>query len=173
MLTAKQMQDIIEHSQKIYNELCERYNLIAYPLAIQFTLRGTTAGRAFNNSSTNERRITYNPYIAATNYQEFVYDTIPHEVAHIIQVDIDPRSQSHGELWKSIMRGMGLEANRCHSMDASNVKHNKVKRFVYSCDLGCIYNISAKRHNKIQNGAVYTCKHYHVIEYTGKFILPE
>jgi predicted SprT family Zn-dependent metalloprotease len=56
--------------------------------------------------------------------EETTVETIPHELVHQVSWDIHQHG-GHGQQWKNIMRTIGKEPTRCHSM--INTKHEARK----------------------------------------------
>lgn len=118
-----------------------------------FNLSGTVAGYAYFHKN----HIKINPELFVRNKAKFLYDTIPHELAHLVAYNVY-RDNGHGSGWQRVMINLGCEPNRCHSYDVSAVKRNyTVRRFVYSC--GCReHYITAQKHNKLQkNSRQFIC----------------
>lgn len=95
------------------------------------------------------------------NTDEFIKQTVAHEVAHIIAwlnygIDIQP----HGKEWRNIMLGFGLYPHRTHKYDMSTAKVRRQRRYEHVCT-GCgkVLMISATRHNRMKRGTKYrhTC----------------
>ena len=128
---------------------------------VDYLLKGSDAGRAdsYNNS------ITLNGVLFKENFDEYMSDTIPHEVAHIV---CDKRHglirttqggiSSHGKEWKAIMVAFGCEPSRCHTLDTTRVKR-KMRKFSYFCPdcLACM-PMSAVCHNRATKGREYIHK---------------
>jgi SprT protein len=81
--------------------------------------------------------------------------TIPHEVAHIFQRAVSPYERSHGPIWQSLMRKIGLQPIRCHSYDTT--VSARYESFTYICTCRK-HHISKIVHNKILKGKQYKCK---------------
>lgn len=103
-------------------------------------------------------RVFLNWILVKENEQRYIDITIPHEVCHIFQTHLYPRSSSHGIEWKTLMRMMGLRPERCHNMDVSNARRDKNKKeYTYICN--CQKHVMSQiKHNRIQKGAKYVCK---------------
>ena len=124
--------------------------------AIDFTIKGTTAGRAFWMSN----EIKFNNELMVQNEKAFFARTIPHEVAHIVaqhRAGLHAKKVGHGQLWRDTMRDLGVsDISRCHNYDVSSVKTGK-RIYKFSC--GCtIHNVGGKTNNRINAGAQYSCK---------------
>jgi len=120
---------------------------------VRFDKRGTTAGTAHYEML----ELNFNARLLIDNWDEFMNQTIPHEVAHLLKNHIHGRGKgsflaSHGVAWKRVMRGLGVEPDRCHAMDVSKVQMPKAKH-IYTCDK-CQKElvISSVRHNKMVRG---------------------
>lgn len=80
------------------------------------TQQKRTAGTAMSSWGGMPVCIKLSLQILSLNGQEFCDRTPGHEAAHLIQAYIDGRSDGHGYRWKQVMRLIGQEASRCHSM---------------------------------------------------------
>lgn len=119
--------------------------------APDFSLRGTCAGRA------NDRILRYNLDIAVNNIEAFLDDTVPHEIAHVLQRRHYPYSKPHGPEWKKfciLLTGKMLP--RCHTFDCEKARNVRRAKYVCGC-AGKIYNLSTIRINRIKKGTKYTC----------------
>lgn len=77
-----------------------------------YNIRGTKAGTA----NFNHWVLDFNPKYLSAYRDEFIVDTVSHEVAHLVTVkrhgtDIFP----HGRQWQSIMRAFGLPPKITHN----------------------------------------------------------
>ncbi|TXR38848.1 SprT family zinc-dependent metalloprotease [Ectopseudomonas mendocina] len=121
---------------------------------ISFKLRGQKAGVAH----LTENKLRFNLQLHRANQEDFLRQTVPHEVAHMVAHQLfGPRIQPHGEEWQLIMRGVyELPPHRCHSYE---VERRKVNRFIYRCS--CVdgeFPFSAQRHALVAKGRRYYCR---------------
>ena len=134
------------------------YNKSFSAIPIMFDLRGKCAGMYQRKG--HERRIRFNPWLFAKNYQHSNEQTIPHEVAHYITDCVwrFRRVKPHGKEWQSVMQAFGVEPKVTGSFDLTGIPIKQYQRFSYSC--GCkIHRISLIRHRRVQSGhAEYRCK---------------
>jgi len=129
---------------------------------IRFDKRGQVAGTA--NGSKWE--LNFNMVLCEENTKHFIAQTVPHEVAHLLDHQVydshAPRYDrmgrrmkraSHGVNWKRCMKVLGVPAIRCHDYDVTNAKVRKSKTFKYECS-GCrtVLELGAVRHKKQQSG---------------------
>lgn len=106
---------------------------------ISYALTGTTAGMAYYRHNL----LKFNAKLLVENEQEFIENTVPHELAHLATELIYPeahkRSTStgkrnpHGHQWQSIMHTLGVEAKRCHSYDTSGTVRRKSTSVEVEC----------------------------------------
>ena len=71
----------------------------------------TTAGRSFYEL----RKIDLSSGLFAEHVDDFVQDTIPHEVCHQAAWDLWEH-HGHGEPWRRVMLALGIQPARCHSL---------------------------------------------------------
>ncbi len=147
---------IIEESNIWYSIACDYFKIVnPLPLIIDFSLTGSVAGCAIGT-----HRLEYNPTLAQENESDFISKTIPHEIAHLIDVKVygivksGKKIKHHGDGWKSVMRVFGLTPTRCHSYNIQNVGRRK---YIYNCPCGNSFPVGLNLHKRIQNK---TATHY-------------
>ena len=154
---------VINKIQWCIDTLADHYGTrLDFP-AVTFKTKGTTAGWA----NYSEWKVDFNPLFLEAYQDEFINQTVPHEIAHLMDYVLHPenfygrRKRSvHGPTWKSIMVVLGAEPRRCHSYDSSIIaKRRSKKTFPYQCEK-CHMNfeLAIRRHNKSQKGAIYRHK---------------
>ena len=130
---------------------------------IVFDLKSiNTAGQAcckLNYFGETEYKIRLHPK-ALEHYGINYYNTIIHEVAHILVYINYPNSKPHGKEFKRIFTLLGGNGKRTHnySLDSiMNKKRTSIKReFTYKCSCREI-KLTKIRHNKVKRGVKYTC----------------
>lgn len=122
--------------------------------SVRFDLRGRVAGQALCISNV----IRLNEILMNENREDFIAQTIPHEVAHIIAHQLyGSRIKAHGVEWQGIMRRLGLKPTRCHNYDTTSVAR-QTRKFSYFCACQEI-KVGPKIHANIQNGRKqYKCR---------------
>ncbi|SDF06599.1 SprT family zinc-dependent metalloprotease [Phytopseudomonas seleniipraecipitans] len=132
---------------------------------VSFKLRGQKAGVAH----LTENKLRFNPQLYRDNQEDFLRQTVPHEVAHLVAHQLFGLSiQPHGEEWQLIMRGVyELPPHRCHSYE---VKRRQVSRFIYRCQ--CPqgeFPFSAQRHALVVKGRRYFCRRCKItLQFSGE-----
>lgn len=121
---------------------------------VSFRLRGQKAGVAH----LDENLLRFNPTLYAQNRDDFLRQTVPHEVAHLIAHALfGRRIRPHGGEWQAIMRDVfALQPLRCHSYA---VQRRSVARYVYRC--ACPerdFPFSGQRHRLVARGTRYFCR---------------
>ncbi|MFT5879860.1 MAG: SprT protein [Moritella sp.] len=120
---------------------------------INFNQRGKIAGSA--RLQVNELR--FNKVLLLENHQHFIFQTVPHEVAHLIVHHLYGRTKPHGREWQYIMiKIFELAAKTTHQYDIGSVKG---ETFTYACQCR-EHQLTVYRHNKIvRNKAGYLCRY--------------
>jgi SprT protein len=122
--------------------------------AVSLKLRGQKAGVAH----LDENLLRFNPQLYRENHEDFLRQTVAHEVAHLVAHQLFGGSvQAHGKEWQSIMTAVyGLPPNRCHTYA---VQRRQVARFIYRCPCATEFAFSAQRHELVRKGRRYLCRH--------------
>lgn len=126
-------------------------------IPVSCDLRGRSAGqvRRYNDGKLH---IRYNLEIAKLQPQQFVEETVPHEVAHVITWLLHgDKARAHGQEWRSVMAFLGIQqAQRCHEFSLPQQNVRRQRRWSYEC--GCqTFDLSSTRHNRILRGTEYRC----------------
>ena len=122
---------------------------------VSFKLRGQKAGVA----RLGENKLRFNLQLYQQNRDDFLKQTVAHEVAHMIaHYQFGARIQPHGQEWQLIMRGVyELPPHRCHSYALAPSQR---PTFLYQCQ--CPDNnqfpFSAQRHRLVNKGRRYFCR---------------
>ncbi|NQD95176.1 SprT family zinc-dependent metalloprotease [Pseudomonas sp. CrR25] len=132
---------------------------------VSFKLRGQKAGVAH----LTENKLRFNPQLYRENRDDFLTQTVAHEVAHLVAHQLfGVKIQPHGEEWQLIMRGVfELPPHRCHNYA---VARRQVSRFIYrcSCPQG-EFPFSVQRHALVAKGRRYYCRRCKVtLSFTGE-----
>lgn len=121
---------------------------------VSLKLRGQKAGVAH----LHENMLRFNPQLYTENSEDFLRQTVAHEVAHLIAHQLfGDRIQPHGEEWQLIMRGVyELPPHRCHSYE---VKRRQVTRYIYRCPCAdSDFPFTRQRHLLVRKGRRYLCR---------------
>ncbi len=112
---------------------------------IKYFQSGATAGFA------GRTRVRFNEPMAAQNWEEFQDCpdcTVGHEVAHVITFALYPGAKGHGREWQHVMRTLGLNPSRTHSLDTTGIKIRREKRHAWTC--GCtVWNVTTRKHKRM------------------------
>jgi SprT protein len=148
----------INKTRELLQTGCQRLNLsMVYP-EIRFDLRGKSAGMV-KFPVTGNCIIRYNLPLLKRYGEAFINTTVPHEVSHLIaRLRYGAQIKPHGVEWKRIMNLFDASPARCHNFNTAQAGGRKLRYFDYRCDCRD-HRLSAIRHNRIMQGAVYLCKH--------------
>lgn len=115
----------------------------------------------------NNHTLNFNPLYYSQNMERFLYEVVPHEVAHAVDKMVYGLQSSgqnqihHGRTWKYIMTAVfKLPPDRCCTLKDDFVKPVQRIRnhFLYSCSCaGKQHSLSSVVHNRIRSGWKYTC----------------
>lgn len=120
---------------------------------LAFNLRGMAAAVAYPARNT----IRINRRLLEQNTEDFLLNTVPHEVSHLIAYRVHGRGIApHGAEWAAIMREVyGLEPLRCHHYD---VRPNLTTAYLYRCGCDAGHAFTTRRHNNARRGRLYLCR---------------
>lgn len=127
------------------------------PPQLNLNLKGRSAGKYIPSN----RSISLNPDLFQENVNEFINQTIPHEVAHAFQRSIygqhmnGKRVMPHGKEWQGIMYAFGKDPNRCHNYVTKPAR--VFKKYTYTCNC-TTHKVGPKIHNNLSTGTRYICK---------------
>ena len=137
--------------------------------AVLYDVKGCVAGY-YTGPARNSIRI--NPILFQENQEDYLQNTIPHEIGHLVtdHICINFRHKPHGPEWKSVMVQLGLPPIVCHNYDTSSVasRPRQTQKFTYECSCGPIHKIGKNKHTKVLKGQIRRCLRCHEqIRYTG------
>lgn len=120
---------------------------------LAFNLRGMAAAVAY--PARNAIRI--NRRLLEQNAEDFLLNTVPHEVSHLIAYRVHGQGIApHGVEWAAIMREVyGLEPLRCHHYD---VRASLKTAYFYRCGCDAGHTFTTRRHNNARRGRLYLCR---------------
>lgn len=137
----------------------KQYNMKMPSMVVEYDINSSRlAGQACYPN-----RVRLNPVFLNAYGDEFIADTVGHEVAHIAVFTIyykgrGRRVSPHGYEWASVMATIGQDASRCHNFDVpAGISVGKQKaKYNYKCTgCGAIITAGPKVHAKIQAGHEY------------------
>ncbi|MCP5408831.1 MAG: SprT-like domain-containing protein [Chromatiaceae bacterium] len=142
------------------------FGVILHPVDIRFDLRGKAAGM-LRFTAPGEPVIRYNRALLEQYRDEFIKQTVPHEVAHLVVAALHPhRTAPHGPEWRMVISFFGAEPKRCHNFQVDESVIRRLPRFRYRC--GCReHMLTSIRRNRIARGESYYCRH------CGKLLKPD
>ena len=116
-------------------------------------LRGIAAAVAHTTANT----IRFNRPLFERNIEDFLGNTVPHEVSHLIAHRLHgARIAPHGAEWATIMREVfGLEPRRCHDYD---VRPGMGATYRYRCGCPDGHALGTRRHRSALRGRRYHCR---------------
>lgn len=121
---------------------------------VTLDLRGQRAGVAY----LNRNLLRFNAQMYQDHADDFLRQTVPHEVAHLIAHALHGgHIRPHGPEWKQLMTGLfGLPAKRCH--DYPVVAARRRTNYLYQCGCPAPVPFTAQRHAWVGRGQRYQCR---------------
>lgn len=120
-LAEAQRRDIVH---KVHNEVAAGevlYNLAEIPgPVVRFKVddpRNASETVCVPRDGRVQWEIRINERYAAANYHDYLRETIPHEVAHLLLCQLGMEWQGHGPQWATIVRDMGATPRPTHDYD--------------------------------------------------------
>jgi SprT protein len=139
----------------VLERLCKEHNIVMP--TVTFDLRGSDAGEAFVPFNL----INLNMTLFRENFDDYVFNTIPHELAHVWQGQLKLRGQPHGREWKSLMKRLGAPPIRCHNL-LTDAAESRTGNFLYRCLCRPANMVGLELHRKIQqNPQAFRCDRCH------------
>ncbi|GED41996.1 SprT family zinc-dependent metalloprotease [Cobetia marina] len=125
--------------------------------AVSCRLRGRTAGTA----EPARQRLRFNWQLLCENRHHFLSQTVPHEVAHWVVMEVVERARGqrvkpHGPEWQQVMTNLyGVAPEVTHRMDVSRASPMP---WAYGCDCETPHYLSHRRHANALRGQRYRCR---------------
>lgn len=137
--------------------VAQRHWKRSFPMPlVSYDLRGRCAGQAL----LGQNRIRINRTLLLENLEAFLFQTVGHEVAHLICWHVHgPRARPHGVEWRMVMAILGLPPKRCHNYDtARSAVRKKLATFAYACRCR-IRQMTIIRHRRmLKSPGYYRCR---------------
>lgn len=135
-LTVFEMEESVVEKTILCINLAEDYFTTHIPIPkITFDLEGTKAGAFLWNPAKHLYELQYNKTIMAEDFTEFITDTVPHEVAHMLNKYLF-KGKRHNYGWRQIMKKVfALKPKTKHSINARHTAKGeyRVSYWCYDC----------------------------------------
>jgi SprT protein len=118
---------------------------------VAYDLKGHHAGWALPDGT-----IRLNTDLLLSETEDMLATTLPHEIAHVVQRQIYPRSKSHGLEWRRLMGYLGVPADRCHQYETIAAR-KKSTPYTYYCDCQ-EHKVTVTLHRRMLQGRTYRCR---------------
>ncbi|MCU7852128.1 MAG: SprT-like domain-containing protein [Candidatus Thiodiazotropha sp. (ex Monitilora ramsayi)] len=153
-----QLEQLVHDRTRTLIALAEnRFNIRILLPEVRFDLRGKAAGMVVFKSH-RKPLIRYNAQMLSENGRDFIHQTVPHEMAHLVARNLHGgKIRPHGKEWQSIMREFGAIPKRCHNFSTQGIPTRRMRYFPYRCSCRN-HQLSAIRHRRTQSGVMYLCR---------------
>lgn len=158
------MDQLLHRLEHCYQLAEQRFSRPFARPSVTLDLRGQKAGVAY----LNRNLLRFNAQMYRENHDDFLLQTVPHEVAHLIAHALyGGQIRAHGREWQALMTDLyGLPARRCHDYA---VAPRRSTRYLYRC--GCPEGIpfTPQRHALVRRGRRYQCRRCgDLLHFTGQ-----
>lgn len=157
------MDKLLERLEYCYHLAEERFQRRFERPRVELDLRGQRAGVAY----LNRNLLRFNGQMYRDNSEDFLRQTVPHEVAHLLAHSLyGQRIRPHGPEWRQLMSGLfGLPATRCHDYP---VARRRSTQYLYRCACPSPMPFTAQRHAWVGRGRQYLCRRCgNLLHFTG------
>jgi predicted SprT family Zn-dependent metalloprotease len=133
------------------------FNIQYHELTIDFKNKGQAAAQAWRQRRSNTYGLTFSLESARLDMDEMLNDTIPHEVAHLVNFFDPSTGSNHDHGWRRVCIGLGGTGKRTHSQVLSKARYKA--QYLYTLDSGKEHKVGPKVHKNIQQkGMTYTTR---------------
>ena len=150
-----ELMEIVEVIWEVATETFEGFNLKLSDVPVVLTNANRAAGslRSQENKGMDNLRfnLEFNTKVMDMDWEE-MEDTIPHEIAHLVDKVVHGKSSNHGPRWQRIAKRLGSTAKRTHSVKIAASRRQR--RFCYVATCGTEIELTTVMHNKVQRGSV-------------------
>jgi|GEM_PF-3404077 len=167
-------EDFIRYTRKNQakaRQLFPAFTLQDEDLPIVFTQSGRVAGMAKRKGDIYN--IEFNVEAILRDWEEMVNNTIPHEMAHIVDMFLHGGRSSHGPRWQSIAYALGCNPRRTHNIPLT--KARRPRRYLYIASCGTQIELGSRHHRRVSKGETFIVKKtggsIRKEHYTGKIML--
>lgn len=149
------MQTIREATLACLAKAEKMYGVDLSKVQIKFDLKGAAMGQArwrinrFTREA-SELQLRFNLRMCSEDMHDAINDTVPHEVAHIVNVVAPHTGANHNAGWRNVCLQLGGTGKTYHDQE---VIYAKGRTYAYTASCGKVINLSEQRHKKVQRGA--------------------
>lgn len=123
-------------------------------LPIVFVWSGRVAGMAKRQKDVYN--LEFNIEAIHRDRTEMVDNTIPHEMAHIVDMYLHGGKSSHGPRWQAIIQALGGSTDRTH--DIPLTKARRSRKYLYTASCGSTVEVGPRHHKAVQRGGKLVVK---------------
>lgn len=171
---------VIERIQNVWGEACARYVISddEFPtFAIELLQNGSInrvtkkPTAALARMRGNTLSIVVNRLAVEQNVADYLQETVPHEVAHLVCFARPHLGNRHDEGWQRVCRALGGRADiKFTTGEMYDLRQRKRIRYVYATPAIGRFDVSDVQHARIQAGTTYLTKAKEVVtpmDWTG------
>lgn len=145
------IKEVIALAERLYG-----FDITFEELNITYHAKGKAAGYAWYKGFQGARQygLKFSSEAASINMADMLEDTIPHEVAHLVNFALPHTGKDHNQGWKRVCIALGGTGERCYDGSKMVLTPAKISRkWLYKASCGTEVELSTKMHNQIQRGS--------------------
>ncbi len=152
-----ELMEMVEVIWEVATETFEGFNLKLSDVPVVLTDANRSAGclKTRRRSGELEYNLEYNTKVMDMDWEE-MEDTIPHEIAHLVDRIVSGGKSNHGPRWQRIAKILGCTAKRTHSVPIAASRRQR--RYTYVATCGTEIELTTQMHNKVQRGQSRTLR---------------
>lgn len=144
----KEFLEEVRRCQDRARKLFSGFDMTDAELPVVFVRSGRVAGMAKRRK--NIFNLEFNVEAIFKDREEMMKNTIPHEMAHIVDMVLHGGKSSHGPRWRYIVRALGGSDERTHDIPVSKARRSR--KFLYRATCGTEVEVGSRHHKMVQQG---------------------
>ena len=147
------------------------FRLYDAQLPVVFVRSGRIAGMAKRKKDVYNLEFSVEAILK--DREEMLTNTIPHEMAHIVDMVLHGGRSSHGPRWQHIVQALGGSTERTHDIPLQKARRSR--KYIYKASCGTEVEVGPRHHKSVwlggklivnKTGGTVLWKHF-----TGKILL--
>lgn len=144
----KEFIDLVRQCQAEARRIYPDFKLKDDELPIVFVKSGRAAGMAKRQK--NIYNLEFSVEAILKDRDEMINNTIPHEMAHIVDMCLHGGKSSHGPLWQAITQSLGGSTQRTHDIPLRKARRSR--KYIYKASCGTEVEVGPRHHKSVYRG---------------------
>ena len=153
-LTERKAKELYDRALSLFL-VSDFYRKAPSKLSKDFNIKIVVSNRMFSCAGkASVARIKLNARLLGTVSDAIQYNTVSHELAHVIAFNLY-RKSGHGTTWQLIHQAMGGTAERCHDMDVTGLCRRQPLHLIKRVHDGKLFKVKTRTANKVRRHPGY------------------